>query len=74
MGGFYIMPKAGTKGNVDGQVNVEAIGVVQSYEDEYIPVTGFDPAVNSSGAIHRRDPTRREASPNSPLPGGNWRG
>ena len=74
MGGFFMRPKSSTKTNDNGLIYVEAIGVVQAYENEYIPTSGFDPAVHASGAVHRRDPIRREAHPGSPLPGGNWRG
>ena len=74
MGGFFIRPKDTTKNNVNGLVHVEAIGVVQSHEDEYMDTTGHDPGAVNSGAIHRRDPVRREAAPGAPLPGGNWSG
>ena len=68
MGGFFIRPK---DTNRDGtHLNAEAIGVVQSYDDEYIPTSGHDPATHISGAEHRRDPKRREAAPGSPLPTG----
>jgi len=78
MGGFFLRPK---NANIDSnststanKLNAEAIGVVSSYEDEYIPVTGFDETTDGlSGAIHRKDPKRREASPNAPLPTGSWR-
>jgi hypothetical protein len=72
MGGFYIMPKASNKVNDNGLVNVESIAVVQAYDDEYMETTGHNPGNVNSGAVHRRDPIRREAAPGSPLPGGSW--
>ncbi len=74
MGGFFIRPRSGTKNDPNGLDFVEAIGVVQSYEDEYMEDTGHDPGSVNSGAIHRRDPVRREAAPGSPMPGGSWGG
>ncbi len=71
---FLIRSKDTTKNNEYGLIFVECIGVVQSYEDEYMETTGHDPGAVNSGAIHRRDPIRREAAPGSPLPGGNWSG
>ncbi|MBD3260344.1 MAG: hypothetical protein GF334_01480 [Candidatus Altiarchaeales archaeon] len=68
--GFFIRPKSSTRDNEQGLNNVEAVGVVQDYEDEYIPTSGFDPADNTSGARHNRDPKRREAAPGAPLPTG----
>ncbi|RLA59317.1 MAG: hypothetical protein DRQ89_14260 [Epsilonproteobacteria bacterium] len=70
--GFFIRPKSSTKNNANGLHHVEPIGVVQSYEDEYMETSGVDPDDVNSGAIHRRDPKRREAAPGSPLPGGSW--
>ena len=72
---YFMRPKAATRDNAQGMINVEVIAVVDDYENEYIPVTGFDSSVNGlSAAVHRRDPTRSEAAPGSPLPGGSWRG
>ena len=73
MGGFFLRPKDTNKAS-NGHINAEAIDVVDAYEEEYIPTTGFDSTTNGkSGAVHRRDPERREAPPGSPLPGGSWR-
>lgn len=72
--GFFIRPKSSTRDDARGMVHVEAIGVVQDFENEYIPTSGFDPNDVNSGAIHRRDPKRREAHPGQPLPTGGWRG
>lgn len=72
MGGFFIRPRSSTKNDPNGLDFVEPIGVVQSYEDEYMGTTGHDPSNVNSGAIHRRDPLRREAAPGAPLPGGSW--
>lgn len=72
--GFFIRPKSSTRDDEKGLNHVEAVGVVQDYEDEYIPTSGFDSTDNTSGAIHRRDPKRREAAPGAPLPSGGWRG
>lgn len=58
MGGFFIRPKSETRDDATGQKNVEAIGVVQSYEDEYMETTGHNPENVNSGAIHRRGPAR----------------
>ena len=64
MGGFFIQPKSSTRDDETGQNHVSSIGVVQSYEDEYIEATGFDPDKVNSGAIHRR------GAGNRPGPGG----
>ncbi len=72
MGGFFMRPKSSTKNNVNGLDFIEPIGVVSSYEDEYMETTGHTPEDVNSGAIHRRDPIRRNAEPGSPLPGGSW--
>lgn len=73
MGGFFIRPKDTNKAT-NGHFNAEAIGVVDAYEDEYMPTTGFNSTTDGlSGAVHRRDPERREAPAGSPLPGGSWR-
>jgi len=79
--GFFIRPKDTNRDGTTRKFNAEAVGVVDSYEDEYIPTSGFNPADNTSGAEHRRDPVRREAEPNAPLPSGGksggsrgWRG
>lgn len=66
MGGFFIRPKSATRDDATGQKNVEAIGVVQSYEDEYIEVTGFIPENVNSGAIHHRGGGRRPGPGNLP--------
>jgi len=58
MGGFFIQPKSSTRDDETGQKDVSPIGVVQSYEDEYIETTGFDSSKVNSGAIHRRGPAR----------------
>lgn len=72
MGGFFLRPKDTNKAS-NGHINAEAIGVVDDYENEYIPTSGFDTSTDGkSGAVHRRDPTRREAPPGYPTPGGNW--
>lgn len=68
--GFFIRPKGANRDGTTGMFVAEAIGVVDSYEDEYIPTSGFNPADNTSGAEHRRDPVRREAPSNYPLPTG----
>jgi hypothetical protein len=75
MGGFFIRPKDtnidSNSTSTSGKLNAEAIAVVTAYDNEYIPVTGFDSDTDGlSGAIHRRDPIRREAPPGSPLPTG----
>lgn len=71
---FFIRPKDSNKGTLNDsktKYNAEAIGVVQEYEDEYIEPTGFDSGTDGiSGGKHHRDPIRREAAPNSPLPTG----
>jgi len=73
MGGFFLRPKDTNKAS-NGHITAEAIGVVEAYEDEYMPTTGFNSSTDGlSGAVHRRDPERREAPPGSPLPGGSWR-
>lgn len=74
--GFFIRPKDTNRADDSNtsKLNAEAVGVVSSYEDEYIPTSGFDSEDNTSGSIHRRDPKRREAAPNAPLPSGGWRG
>jgi hypothetical protein len=68
VGGFFIRPKSSTRDDERGMNNVEPIGVVQEYEDEYIPTSGFNSSSVNSGAIHRKDPIRREAEPGAPLP------
>jgi len=72
--GHFIRPKGSNKGTANDsktKYNAEDIGVVQEYEDEYIETTGFDPSTDGiSGGKHHRDPTRREAAPNAPLPTG----
>ena len=72
--GFFIRPKGSNQDKSDASktgIKAEAIGVVQAYEDEYIGLTGFDPTVSGlSGAFHHKDPIRREAHPNDPLPTG----
>jgi len=72
--GHFIRPKGSNKGTTNDSktnFNAEDIGVVQEYEDEYIETTGFDPSTDGiSGGKHHRDPTRREAEPNAPLPTG----
>lgn len=70
MGGFFIQPKSSTRDDEQGLNNVSAIGVVQEYEDEYIPTSGFDSDTNAGVARHNRDPKRREAHPGQPLPTG----
>jgi len=72
--GFFIRPKGSNKGTATGSktdYNAEDIGVVQEYEDEYIETTGFDSGTDGiSGGKHHKDPNRREAAPNAPLPTG----
>lgn len=72
--GFFIRPKKSNKGTLNDSktdLNAEAIGVVQEYEDEYIEPTGFDPDTDGkSGGRHHKDPNRREAEPGAPLPTG----
>ncbi len=72
--GFFIRPKDSNKDAKPGSktnLKAEDIGVVQDYEDEYIETTGFDSSTDGiSGGKHHRDPTRREAEPNAPLPTG----
>ena len=72
--GFFIRPKDSNKDAKTGSktnLKAEDIGVVQDYEDEYIGTTGFDSSTDGiSGGEHRRDPIRREANPNGPLPTG----
>ena len=76
MGGFFIRPKSSTVDDEKGLIHVEPIGVVQEFEDEYIPTSGFDPSTDGiSGGRHNKDPKRREAAPGAPLPtGGQPRG
>lgn len=66
MGGFFIRPKSSTRDDETGQNNVEPIGVVQSYEDEYMEATGHTPENVNSGAIHRRGSGRRPGPGNLP--------
>jgi len=72
--GHFIRPKDTNKGTLNDSktnYNAEAVGVVAEYENEYMGLSGFDPTVSGlSGAIHRKDPIRREASPGDPLPTG----
>jgi len=71
MAPFLLRPKDTNLDKANNHLNAEAITPVESVDNEYIPVTGFDPSTDGiSGAIHRRDPKRREAEPNSPLPSG----
>ncbi len=71
---FFIRPKDTNKNAVnDSKTNLaaEGIGVVQDYENEYIEPTGFDPTTDGhSGGKHHRDPIRREAPADGPLPTG----
>ena len=69
--GFFIRPKSSTDNNPNGLNNVEQIQVAQGVDEEYIPTSNFNSTQNTSGALHRKDPKRREAEPNSPLPTGN---
>lgn len=69
----FLRPKDTNR--IDGdntKLEAEAIGVVQSKENEYIPGDGtFDSTTDGlSGSYHRKDPVRREAEPNAPLPTG----
>jgi len=66
MGGFFIRPKSSTRDAEGGRDSVEPIGVVQSYEDEYMETTGHDPDSVNSGAIHRRGGGRRPGPGNLP--------
>lgn len=76
MAGFFIRPKSANLDKANRHINAETILPAQDgVDNEYIPVTGFDPATHGiSGADHRRDPVRREAPPGGPLPSGNWSG
>lgn len=75
MGGFFLRPKATNLDTAHNHINAEAIGVVQVYEDEYIPTTGYTSGTHGiPAAEHRRDPERKEAPSGSPLPSGSWRG
>ena len=75
MSGFFLRPKTANLDKENNHINAEPIGVVESFENEYIPTTGFDSTTDGiSGADHRRDPIQREAAPGAPLPGGSWRG
>ncbi len=66
MGGFFIRPKSSTRDAEGGRNDVEPIGVVQSYEDEYMETTGHTPGDVNSGAIHRRGGGRRPGPGNLP--------
>ena len=72
--GFFIRPKGSNKDVKNGSktnLAAEDIGVVQEYENEYIETTGFDADTDGlSAAGHNKDPKRREAAPNAPLPTG----
>jgi hypothetical protein len=72
--GHFIRPKDTNKDDVTDsktKLRAEAIGVIAEYENEYIEPTGFDPTTDGhSGGKHHKDPTRREAEPNAPLPTG----
>lgn len=69
--GFFIRPKSSTRDDETGQIHVESVGVVQDYENEYIPNENFDSSTDgNSGGRHNRDPKRREAHPGQPLPSG----
>lgn len=70
MGGFFIQPKSFNRDNAQGLNNVRAINVDPNQEKEFIPTSGFNPDENIGVARHNRDPQRREAAPNSPLPTG----
>ena len=71
---FFIRPKDTNRGTLNDsktKYNAEAIGVVQDYENEYIGVDSFDSSTDGlSGGRHNKDPKRREANPNDPLPTG----
>jgi len=71
--GVFLRPKSTNRVNGDStKLVAEVIGVVQDYENEYIPGDGtFDSNTDGqSGAYHRKDPVRREAEPGAPLPTG----
>ena len=71
MAPFFLRPKDTNLDKTNNHINAETILPADGYEDEYIGVSGFDPSTDGiSGAIHRKDPKRREAEPNSPLPSG----
>lgn len=72
MSAVFLRPKDTNLDKTNNHLNAEAVLPAQDgVDDEYIPVTGFDPATDGiSGAVHRRDPKRREAEPNAPLPSG----
>lgn len=71
---YIIRPKGDNRvdGNT-GKFKAELVSIPAEVNNEYIPAdTAFDPAVHGhSGGVHRRDPVRREAEPNAPLPTGN---
>jgi len=71
---FFIRPKDTNRDAINDSktsIKAEAVGVVAAYENEYIEPTGFDPATDGlSGGKHFKDPKRREAEPNAPLPTG----
>lgn len=72
MSPFFLRPKDTNLDKTNNHINAETILPAQDgVDNEYIPVTGFDPSTDGlSGAVHRRDPVRREAEPNAPLPTG----
>jgi hypothetical protein len=70
--GFFLRPKDTNLDKANSHINAETVLPAQDgIDDEYIPTTGFNPDTHGkSGADHRRDPIRREAEPNAPLPSG----
>ena len=72
MAPFFLRPKDTNLDKANNHLNAETVLPAQDgVDDEYIPATGFDSDTDGiSGAIHRRDPKRREAEPGSPLPTG----
>lgn len=62
MGGFFLRPKDTNLDKTNKHINAEAVGVVAEFEAEYTDKTGV--------ANHFRDPIRREAPKNFPLPTG----
>ena len=58
MGGFFLRPKSQNRDRTNDHINAEAIAMADGANDRY---------------TQRAPGDAREAGPNSPLPGGNWR-
>ena len=69
---YFLRPKDTTLDRAHNHLNAEPVLPAQDgVEDEYLPTAGFDSTTDGiSGSTHRRDPIRREAEPNAPLPSG----